>query len=70
MELYLIPKTTARQMHLGGSRSVTPHPVSKEVWGNQTQLKECTKGKRQVGDTGSKLSYQGKVNVLPSEVAT
>ena len=65
---YLVPKMMVRNMYLGGTWSVNPHPLSKEVWNNQTQLQEYIRVKRQVRNTGSKWSYQGKVNFLPSEV--
>ena len=65
--LYHVPKMTARKMHLIGSRLGTTYTLSEEVYGKQTTLQECTRRKRQVGDTGSKWSYQGKVNIFASK---
>ena len=65
---YHVPKMTAWEILIGGSRLITPHVLSKEVWGNRSELQECTRRKRQVGGSDSKWSYQDNVNYFASEV--
>ena len=65
--MYRVPKMTAWEIYIRGFRVVSPHTLSEEVWGTWLYLQEYTRGRRQVGGSGSKRSYQDNVNYFANE---